>query len=62
MLARTASRPLTRRSTSSAPPYWLGDSAVRLHALASLIVQAEQLLSQAVNDAATRDPALCQQI
>ena len=25
-------------------PYWLGDSAVRLHALASLIAQAEQLL------------------
>ena len=23
-------------------PYWLGDSAVRLHALASLIAQAEQ--------------------
>jgi len=25
-------------------PYWLGDSAVRLHALASLIAQAQQLL------------------
>ena len=24
--------------------YWLGDSAVRLHALTSLIAQAEQLL------------------
>ena len=32
-------------------PYWLGDSAVRLHALASLIAQARQLLPQAVNDA-----------
>jgi hypothetical protein len=32
-------------------PYWLGDSAVRLHALASLIVQAEQLLPPAVHDA-----------
>jgi hypothetical protein len=32
-------------------PYWLGDSAVRLHALASLIAQAEQLLPQAVHDA-----------
>ena len=32
-------------------PYWLGDSAVRLHALASLIAQAEQLLPQAVRDA-----------
>jgi hypothetical protein len=32
-------------------PYWLGDSAVHLHALASLIRQAEQLLPQAVADA-----------
>jgi len=32
-------------------PYWLGDSAVRLHALASLIAQAQQLLPQAVDDA-----------
>ena len=32
-------------------PYWLGDSAVRLHALASLITQAEHLLPQAVHDA-----------
>ncbi|HEX4392455.1 MAG TPA: hypothetical protein VH084_13095 [Mycobacterium sp.] len=32
-------------------PYWLGDSAVRLHALTSLITQAEQLLPQAVHDA-----------
>ena len=32
-------------------PYWLGDSGVRLHALASLIAQAEQLLPQAVADA-----------
>jgi hypothetical protein len=32
-------------------PYWLGDSAVHLHALASLITQAEQLLPQAVHDA-----------
>jgi hypothetical protein len=31
-------------------PYWLGDSAVRLHALLSLIRQAEQLLPQAVAD------------
>jgi hypothetical protein len=31
--------------------YWLGDSAVHLHALASLIVQAEQLLPQAVHHA-----------
>ena len=30
---------------------WLGDSAVRLHALASLIAQAEQLLPQAVHHA-----------
>ena len=32
-------------------PYWLGDSAVRLHALTSLIAQAEQLLPEAVHDA-----------
>ena len=32
-------------------PYWLGDSAVRLHAQASLIAQAGQLLPQAVHDA-----------
>jgi hypothetical protein len=32
-------------------PYWPGDSAVRLHALASLITQAEQLLPRAVHDA-----------
>jgi hypothetical protein len=31
--------------------YWLGDSAVHLHALASLTAQAEQLLPQAVHDA-----------
>jgi hypothetical protein len=31
--------------------YWLGDSAVRLHALASLIAQAERLLSEAIHDA-----------
>ena len=31
--------------------YWLGDSAVRLHALASLIAQAQQLLPEAVGDA-----------
>ncbi len=37
-------------------PYWLGDSAVRLHALASLIAQAQQLLPQAVHD--TRDQEL----
>ena len=29
---------------------WLGDSAVHLHSLASLIAQAEQLLPQAVHD------------
>jgi hypothetical protein len=32
-------------------PYWLGDSAVHPHALASLIAQAQQLLPQAVHDA-----------
>ena len=31
--------------------YWLGDSAVHLHALASLITQAEQLLPQAIHHA-----------
>jgi hypothetical protein len=32
-------------------PYWLGDTAVRLHALASLIAQADQALHDAVRDA-----------
>jgi hypothetical protein len=32
-------------------PYWLGDSAVHLHALTSLIAQAEQLLPQAIHHA-----------
>ena len=31
--------------------YWLGDCGVRLHALASLLAQTEQLLPQAVHDA-----------
>jgi hypothetical protein len=31
--------------------YWLGDSALHLHALASLIAQTQQLLPQAVHDA-----------
>jgi hypothetical protein len=31
--------------------YWLGDSAVHLHALTSLIAQANQLLPRAVYDA-----------
>jgi hypothetical protein len=32
-------------------PYWLGDSGVHLHALASLLAQAEQLLPDAVAQA-----------
>ena len=36
-------------------PYWLGDSAVRLHALTSLIAQAEQLLPQAVRNACDQE-------
>jgi hypothetical protein len=32
-------------------PYWLGDSGVHLHALASLLLQAHQHLPQAVADA-----------
>ena len=51
---RTASRSSPMRSISLAQlrtPYWLGDSAVQLHALASLIAQAEQLLPEAVHDA-----------
>jgi hypothetical protein len=38
---------LARLRTSN----WLGDSAVHLHALTSLITQAQQLLPQAVHDA-----------
>lgn len=37
-------------------PYWLGDSAVRLHALASLHQQAQALLPEAVAQA--RDQSL----
>ena len=37
-------------------PYWLGDTGVRLHALASLTAQAERLLPQAIHDA--RDQGL----
>ena len=32
-------------------PYWLGDSAVGLHALASLIAQAHQIIPAAVSQA-----------
>jgi hypothetical protein len=32
-------------------PYWLGDSAVTLHALASLIAQAQQMIPAAVSQA-----------
>jgi hypothetical protein len=32
-------------------PYWLGDSAVGLHALASLIAQARQMIPAAVSQA-----------
>jgi hypothetical protein len=32
-------------------PYWPGDSAVHLHALTSLLAQAQQLLPQAVHQA-----------
>jgi hypothetical protein len=35
--------------------YWLGDSAVRLHALASLIAQAQQLLPRPSTTPATRN-------
>jgi hypothetical protein len=36
-------------------PYWLGDSAVRLHALTSLIAQAQQLLPTPSTTPATRN-------
>jgi len=36
-------------------PYWLGDSGVRLHALASLTAQAQRLLPQAIHDARDQD-------
>jgi hypothetical protein len=36
-------------------PDWIGDTAVRLHVLASLIAQAQQLLLQAVHDARDQD-------
>ena len=36
-------------------PYWLGDSAVHLHAPASLIAQAAKLLPEAVRQARDQD-------
>ena len=36
-------------------PYWLGDTGVRLHALASLLTQAQQLLPDAVAQARDQD-------
>jgi hypothetical protein len=36
-------------------PYWLGNSAVRLHALASLLAQAHALLPDAVAQARDQD-------
>lgn len=36
-------------------PYWLGDSGVRLHALASLTAQAQRLLPEAIDDARDQD-------
>jgi hypothetical protein len=36
-------------------PYWLGDSGVRLHALASLLAHAHQLLPDAVAQARDQD-------
>jgi hypothetical protein len=35
--------------------YWLGDSAVHLHALVSIIAQAEQMLPDAVHQARDQD-------
>jgi hypothetical protein len=52
--ARTVSRSWSEAIDSLArqrTPYWLGDFGVRLHALASLITQAQQLLPQAVHNA-----------
>lgn len=36
-------------------PYWLGDTGVRLHALASLLAQTHALLPDAVADARDQD-------
>jgi hypothetical protein len=36
-------------------PYWLGDSAAGLHALASLIAQAQQMIPAAVRHARDQD-------
>ena len=38
-------------SPRSARLYWLGDSAVGLHALASLIAQAQQMIPAAISQA-----------
>ena len=61
--ARGAARPRRRRPQRHHPPeaiealaalrtpYWLGDTAVHLHALASLIAQAQRLLPDAIDQA-----------
>jgi NAD dependent epimerase/dehydratase family enzyme len=36
-------------------PYWLGDTAVHLHTLASLLTQAQRLLPEAVAQARDQD-------
>jgi hypothetical protein len=36
-------------------PYWLGDSGVRLHVLASLVAHAQELLPHAIHDARDQD-------
>jgi len=36
-------------------PYWLGDTGVRLHALASLLAHAQQMLPDAVAQARDQD-------
>jgi hypothetical protein len=41
-------------------PYWPGDSAAHLHALASLIAQAEQLLPQAAHHARDQELTFAQ--
>jgi hypothetical protein len=50
-VVREASEQIAKLRT----PYWLGDAAVQLHTLASLIDQAQRLLPQAVHDAREQD-------
>ena len=55
MTAPKSSKPRSTSSTSSDPRWGLGDATLRVHALATLIAQADALLADAVADARDQD-------